>query len=201
MAENEFTHLEKRIDELSNSTKTAFQKTDDKIDMLIGLAKQMAVFQTVQDHHQNHLNSLDKSIADLKLELTNEIRKVDEKFLDLDKDKKQAIARVHTKIEELRDDMVENIKKDEETHKILDDNTDDVKKELDLRLSFVRGVMYVLGFVVIGANAVAMKMYNDIDTSIKTSQQDVGKINNKLHEMDRQFDTILSSINSIRDKK
>lgn len=210
--EYHLSQIEKRIEELvksSNqrleqhidSTTIALKQTNTKLDEISEVVKQVAVLQEKQSHHTLHLERLDNGVMALRTELLHEIHKLDEKTMTMDRDKKDSIVRIHTRMEDFDADIRAKADKNDEKHHVITETIAHLEKEVGNKISFVRGIMAVLGIVLMIAQGLAVKMYNDIDHTMKEGASTDLQINNKLHEMDRQFDSIINSINNLGTRK
>jgi hypothetical protein len=160
-------NITKVVTQLENQLEGHIKQTNDKLDILIDLTRQMATMQERQNRHTDDISRLEKVITDERNRTTMLYDKIDLKMSAMEVDRKTSIDRLFTKIDSMnlvqstecinhQKESDEDIKHIKLAHKTLED-------EFNAKKNFNNGVMWILGIVLIASQGLAYKW---IDSSI-----------------------------------
>lgn len=175
------------IERIRQQFESYMAQTNSKLDMLIDIMRQVAVMQSVQEHHTSELTSLEAKINSVESDSTRAITRAHERIDDL-------IKATETRISEIKNTMGECGTHCHEYRQGISDSIGKVDRTYDRKLHYVRGAMWVAGLVALAIPTVAAKYYGDLTDAIKSLQAQVEKNTIIIQENDRRLDMLKERI-------
>jgi hypothetical protein len=197
------------IDRLDRKLDDHTRATNDKLDKLIEITRDMAVVHQKQIQQGEELLRVEKLILQSKDDFRTTTERIETRITTIDNEKRASIERLHKRVDdigssfEMKDDLakqevlmkVKEVEVDAKSEKI---KLESFKDEFSDRVSFVRGVMWVLGVVMVVAQGLAVKYVSDMQNNIDANQKAIVQMGNRFNETDKQLDAILNSINGMK---
>jgi hypothetical protein len=194
-------HLEKRVDSFVESVNKRLDSNNAKLDMLIDLARLMAVLQEKQDHNSEDIKAFGEKIKEHDTVIQADIRKTEAKFDASVEERKLAINRLHKRIDELERYQVDKYKEIAEQASAcalgikqdiatLNDKHVSLKEDYSSKVNYIRGGLAVLGAFTLIGQGILYKYFDDFDKSIAEGRVHFQKIENRFHETERMMDII-----------
>ena len=159
--------ITKVVTQLENQLEGHVRATNDKLDILIELTRQMAAMHERQQRHSDDINRIEKNMQDDRNRATTLYDKIDIKLMTAEVDRKASLDRLFTKLEE--NGKMQSVECDIQQKKL-----DIQLKELSTahytldtdykaKKNFTNGVIWILG--------AAMMVFQGIGYNWVTSQQ------------------------------
>lgn len=197
------------IDRLDKKLDSYTQATNDKLDILIDLTKQMAIMHQKQIQQGDELLRIEKLILQSRDDFRISMERTDRRVTTVDLEKRASIERLHKRVDELsvahdakdsaaKHEVMVEVKELETAVKVNKESLDAFKDTYSEKVSFMRGAMWVLGIVMVIAQGLAVKYVADIQTNIESNQKAIVQMNNRFNETDKQLDIILNSMKVLR---
>ena len=176
--------IEERIEKLS-------EKTNDKLDVLIDLTKQLAILQAQQNHQHEELARVSTAQSLFEVEYRSGVVRLHER---IDAMKAETTAR--------RAEVDKTIQVELKEKRDVDDKLQaeivKVDSTFNKSLFYVKGVLAALSIIAILIPPVATKFYTDITHSIEKTATAIDNMNLKMTENEKQVERLLQQVREIK---
>lgn len=197
------------MDEFVQATNKRLDENNNKLDLLIDLARQMAILQEKQDHNAEDLRKMDQRLAADEGEMSKMLKTMEERVAKIEADRVKSNERVHKRIDEVQQ-AAERYEKDHDNKteaiiKAINDKLSDQNAKLkDLnddyknRVSFFKGIFFAFAIFSSVGQAMLYRYFGKIETSISDSAVAIQKLENRFNETERQIDMIHNTVRSLK---
>lgn len=203
----EYSILEKRVNDLTEIVEKRHDESNKKLDLLLDLAKQMAVIQEKQVYNTEAIKKVEKDIQESEESAKSLAKIAEEKIRKVEEDRMRSNERIHARIDELQsivesrhakviDESKVSFTKITTDQKTLNDKIDALQTEYHGRVNFIRGVVFALAAVATLAQAVVYKYLDNIETTLSDTRVAIQKLDNKFNETERQIDLLQTQLRS-----
>ena len=161
-------------------TEEKFEKyidiTNEKLDVLIELTRQMAVVQERQQHTFENIVRLEKTIGDTKLYTKSEIDSLDKKISLVFMDKKDESQKHLKKIED-------QFASHDEKLKSFHSDYSELKEDYKGNKQFLRGAVWICGVIFVVVQGLGFKYISAINYESEQNKARFEQLNEKLSKL------------------
>lgn len=170
----------KVMSNLENQLESHIKTTNQKLDILIELTRQMATMQERQNSHANDIQRLEKSDVDFRQQFLSAIEKIERRVNSSEDESVKAVDKLVTKLELLDTRNNESLKlRDAEFKTMITavaTKLENFESDYKAKYNFSRGVIWVMSIVFVLSQGLVIQAGRNVIDDIEKNKQSITKL-------------------------
>lgn len=191
------------MNNIENRLSSHIETTNEKLDILIELTRQMAGVQERQNRHTDDIKRLEIWQIDMTRQMSTLYEKFDNKLNAAEHDRKKTTERIFEKLQEVLNQRLELEEKfHDRTANELEDLTlglSTLNTEYVSKSNFTKGALWVLGGVLIIAQGLTVSYYKDFKNEFQLIRSNYDLMNDKFSDQQNQINLIIQRMSEFKE--